>query len=55
VTFIHLVILCGGSGARLWPLSRTSLPKPFLPLVSAETLFEQAVRTVGKDAPRPIA
>ena len=46
---IHPVILCGGSGTRLWPLSRKSVPKPFLPLVSAETLFEQAVRRVAGD------
>lgn len=37
------VILCGGSGTRLWPRSRASCPKPFLPLVDAMTLFEQAV------------
>lgn len=34
------VILCGGSGTRLWPRSRTSAPKPFLPLVGAQSLFE---------------
>jgi mannose-1-phosphate guanylyltransferase/mannose-1-phosphate guanylyltransferase/mannose-6-phosphate isomerase len=49
VTPIHPVILCGGSGTRLWPVSRTALPKPFLPLVSDETLFEQAVRRVAGD------
>ena len=27
------VILCGGSGTRLWPRSRAAKPKPFLPLV----------------------
>ncbi len=47
---IHPVILCGGSGTRLWPVSRKAVPKPFLPLVSAETLFEQAVRRVAGDA-----
>lgn len=46
---IHPVILCGGSGTRLWPVSRKTTPKPFLPLVSAETLFEQAVRRVAGD------
>ena len=30
---IHPVILCGGSGTRLWPRSRKLAPKPFLPLV----------------------
>ena len=34
------VILCGGSGTRLWPRSRASKPKPFLPLVGEQTLFE---------------
>lgn len=49
MTQIHPVILCGGSGTRLWPLSRKALPKPFLPLVSQETLFEQAVGRVAGD------
>ena len=34
------VILCGGSGTRLWPRSRAMKPKPFLPLVGDTTLFE---------------
>lgn len=37
------VILCGGSGTRLWPRSRVSKPKPFLPLVGDSTLFEATV------------
>jgi mannose-1-phosphate guanylyltransferase/mannose-1-phosphate guanylyltransferase/mannose-6-phosphate isomerase len=49
VTQIHPVILCGGSGTRLWPLSREAVPKPFLPLVGAQTLFEQAVHRVAGD------
>ena len=48
-TMIHPVILCGGSGTRLWPLSRKTMPKPFLPLLSEETLFAQAVRRVAMD------
>ena len=40
MNLIHPVILCGGSGTRLWPRSRKTMPKPFLPLVGAETLFE---------------
>ncbi len=32
--------MCGGSGTRLWPRSRKSQPKPFLPLVGESTLFE---------------
>jgi mannose-1-phosphate guanylyltransferase len=37
------VVLCGGSGTRLWPRSRASKPKPFLPLVGDRTLFEAAL------------
>jgi mannose-1-phosphate guanylyltransferase/mannose-6-phosphate isomerase len=37
---IYPVVLCGGSGTRLWPRSRKQAPKPFLPLVGEETLFE---------------
>lgn len=37
------VILCGGSGTRLWPRSRTARPKPFLPLLGSQTLFDEAV------------
>ena len=34
------VLLCGGSGTRLWPRSRAEKPKPFLPLIGQKTLFE---------------
>ena len=37
------VILCGGSGTRLWPRSRKSKPKPFLPLLGERTLFQEAL------------
>jgi mannose-1-phosphate guanylyltransferase/mannose-6-phosphate isomerase len=37
------VILCGGSGTRLWPLSRQHYPKQFLKLVGDATLFQQSV------------
>lgn len=40
MALIHPVILCGGSGTRLWPRSRKTMPKPFLPLVGERTLFE---------------
>lgn len=40
MSLIHPVILCGGSGTRLWPRSRKSRPKPFIPLVGDQTLFE---------------
>lgn len=50
MTKITPVILCGGSGTRLWPRSRASKPKPFLPLVGDETLFEQALLRCGDEA-----
>jgi mannose-1-phosphate guanylyltransferase/mannose-6-phosphate isomerase len=37
------VILCGGSGTRLWPLSRSAFPKQFLVLGNKTTLFQEAV------------
>src|SRR2546427_4343009 len=37
------VILSGGSGTRLWPMSRRLLPKQFLPLVSERTLLQDTV------------
>ena len=46
---IHPVILCGGSGTRLWPRSRAIRPKPFLPLIGDQTLFEQTVARCARD------
>ena len=42
------VILCGGSGTRLWPASRESMPKQFTPLVDpATSTFQATVRRVA--------
>ena len=38
------VILCGGSGTRLWPLSRESLPKQFVPLVGGRSLLSATLK-----------
>lgn len=40
---LHPVILAGGTGTRLWPLSRRHLPKQFLPLTSEQTLFQETL------------
>ncbi len=44
------VILCGGSGTRLWPRSRAAKPKPFLPLIGDQTLFEATLARAGESA-----
>lgn len=41
---IHPVILCGGSGTRLWPLSRSAYPKQFLRLTSDFTMLQETLR-----------
>jgi mannose-1-phosphate guanylyltransferase/mannose-6-phosphate isomerase len=41
---IHPVILCGGSGTRLWPVSRKAYPKQFAPLVGPESLYQMTLR-----------
>ncbi len=47
---IYPVILSGGSGTRLWPLSRAVLPKQLLPLVSDKTMLQETVLRLGKRA-----
>ena len=41
---LHPVLLCGGFGTRLWPLSRTALPKQFLPLLSDHSLLQDTLK-----------
>jgi len=43
---MYVVILAGGGGTRLWPLSRPERPKPFLPLVDDESLIQRTVARV---------
>lgn len=47
MTQITPVLLAGGSGTRLWPLSRKSYPKQFAPLVGPETLFQASARRLS--------
>ncbi|HZY20082.1 MAG TPA: mannose-1-phosphate guanylyltransferase/mannose-6-phosphate isomerase [Ramlibacter sp.] len=44
---IQPVILCGGSGTRLWPLSRKAFPKQFVPLVDGRSLLSLTLQRVG--------
>lgn len=40
------VIMCGGAGTRLWPVSRESMPKQFVPLIGQGSTFQQVMRRV---------
>lgn len=44
---VQPVILCGGSGTRLWPLSRAGFPKQFLCLTGNDSLFQQAAKRLS--------
>ena len=48
------VILSGGSGTRLWPLSRKLYPKQFLSLVNETTLFQDTVMRLPKEISDPL-
>ena len=45
------VILCGGSGTRLWPLSRKSFPKQFVPLIGGKSLLQLTLERVARISP----
>ena len=47
MAIIQPVILCGGSGTRLWPLSRAGFPKQFLCLTGEGSLFQQAAKRLS--------
>ena len=44
---LHPVLLCGGSGTRLWPLSRKSYPKQFVTFSGGESLFQASARRLS--------
>ena len=50
---VHPVILSGGAGTRLWPMSRTVRPKQLLPLVSKNTMLQDTVARVIGDGFAP--
>jgi mannose-1-phosphate guanylyltransferase / mannose-6-phosphate isomerase len=55
MTAVTPVILCGGSGTRLWPLSRAGFPKQFLALSGSNSLFQlaaQRLHNLANDAVR---
>jgi mannose-1-phosphate guanylyltransferase/mannose-6-phosphate isomerase len=50
------VLMCGGAGTRLWPVSRESMPKQFVPLVGERSTFQQTLARISDPAmfARPI-
>lgn len=52
---VHPILLAGGSGTRLWPLSRKSYPKQFAKLLGQESLFQASARRVtGEEFAAPV-
>ncbi|MEX1165610.1 MAG: mannose-1-phosphate guanylyltransferase/mannose-6-phosphate isomerase, partial [Hydrogenophaga sp.] len=49
---LHPVILCGGSGTRLWPLSRQSFPKQFVPLIDGKSLLQLTAERAALIGPK---
>jgi mannose-1-phosphate guanylyltransferase len=47
----YIIIMAGGAGSRLWPLSRKNRPKQFQPLTGTETLFQKMVSQAEKVVP----
>jgi mannose-1-phosphate guanylyltransferase / mannose-6-phosphate isomerase len=47
LTKIQPVVMCGGSGTRVWPESRESLPKQFIPLIGERSTFQEIVVLLG--------
>ena len=45
---MYAIILCGGSGTRLWPFSRSNKPKQFLKFDSSLTLFQKTIKRVSQ-------
>lgn len=55
MALIYPVIICGGTGTRLWPLSRRSMPKQFLNFTGEHSLFQQAAtRLLGSNFAAPL-
>jgi mannose-1-phosphate guanylyltransferase len=42
------VIMCGGAGTRLWPVSRESMPKQFVPLLGEASTFQQVLARISE-------
>ena len=55
-TLLVPVVMCGGAGTRLWPVSRDSMPKQFISLFGKESTFQRTLRLLSDRAvfDRPI-
>jgi len=51
---IFPAIMCGGSGTRLWPLSRALFPKQFLPLVNDTSMLQDTLLRLPKSCSEPV-
>lgn len=51
---IFPAIMCGGSGTRLWPLSRALFPKQFLPLVNDSSMLQDTLLRLPKNSREPV-
>jgi mannose-1-phosphate guanylyltransferase/mannose-6-phosphate isomerase len=56
MAMLHPILLCGGSGTRLWPLSRRSYPKQFVQFAGPDTLFQAAASRmrIGPEVAPPV-
>lgn len=50
-TDLKIALFCGGSGTRMWPMSRKNLPKQFQPLIKNESTFEMMVKRLTSKFP----
>ena len=50
VSKIIPVVMCGGAGTRLWPVSRDTMPKQFIPLLGQDSTFQRAMRLLADAA-----
>ena len=41
------VIMCGGAGTRLWPVSRECMPKQFVPFIDERSMFQQVLGRIA--------
>ena len=54
MTSLYPVVLSGGTGSRLWPVSRAQMPKQLMPFLSERSLLQETVlRLAGLDATAP--